>query len=98
MLRSKLLRPGSAKRIVVILLFTVCFLLKADVFAQPQDRGLVLAGAPSGSALDGRGKLWAVVIGVSKYRNLAPQQQLAFAHRDAEDFAAPLDQPIPFLD
>jgi tetratricopeptide (TPR) repeat protein len=47
-------------------------------------------GAP---ALDGRGKLWAVVIGVSRYKNLAPKSQLEFAHRDAEDLAAFLRSP-----
>jgi tetratricopeptide (TPR) repeat protein len=47
----------------------------------------------SGIALDGRGKLWAVLIGVSNYKNLAPEHQLQFAHRDAEDFAAFLGSP-----
>jgi tetratricopeptide (TPR) repeat protein/uncharacterized caspase-like protein len=47
----------------------------------------------SGGALDGRGKLWAVVIGVSNYKNLPPQDQLEFAHRDAADFADFLRSP-----
>lgn len=47
----------------------------------------------SGGTLDGRGKLWAVVIGVSKYKNLGPNDQLEFAHRDAADFADFLRSP-----
>jgi uncharacterized caspase-like protein/Flp pilus assembly protein TadD len=35
---------------------------------------------------DGRTR-WAVVIGVSKYKNVPPHAQLRFAHRDAEDLA-----------
>jgi tetratricopeptide (TPR) repeat protein/uncharacterized caspase-like protein len=53
----------------------------------------VLVKEMSGAPLDGRGKLWAVVIGVSKYKNLAPNSQLQYAHRDAEDFAAFLRSP-----
>jgi tetratricopeptide (TPR) repeat protein len=47
----------------------------------------------SGGTLDGRGKLWAVVIGVSNYKNLGPKDQLEFAHRDAADFANFLSTP-----
>jgi tetratricopeptide (TPR) repeat protein len=54
---------------------------------------MVRDGGSAVAALDGRGKLWAVVIGVSKYKNLAPKSQLEFAHRDAEDFAAFLRSP-----
>jgi uncharacterized caspase-like protein/tetratricopeptide (TPR) repeat protein len=54
---------------------------------------MVRDGGPSVAALDGRGKLWAVVIGVSRYKNLASKSQLEFAHRDAEDFAAFLRSP-----
>ncbi|MFN7934861.1 MAG: caspase family protein [Bryobacteraceae bacterium] len=32
-------------------------------------------------------KRWALVVGISSYRNLPPQSQLRYAHRDAEDFA-----------
>jgi tetratricopeptide (TPR) repeat protein len=62
---------------------------------QVPDRGrqVLINQTPNGSALDGRGKLWAVVIGVSSYKNLAPKDQLQFAHRDAEDFAAFLRSP-----
>jgi tetratricopeptide (TPR) repeat protein/uncharacterized caspase-like protein len=59
----------------------------------PPDRGLQVKEMSSGGALDGRGKLWAVVIGVSSYKNLAPKEQLEFAHRDAEEFAAFLRSP-----
>src|SRR5262245_13076379 len=61
--------------------------------AQPQNRDLLVKEMRSGAALDGRGKLWAVVIGVSRYKNLAPKAQLEFAHRDAESFAAFLRTP-----
>ncbi|MBO0797366.1 MAG: tetratricopeptide repeat protein [Blastocatellia bacterium] len=56
-------------------------------------RELAVKEVRSGGALDGRGKLWAVVIGVSSYKNLGPNDQLQFAHRDAEDFAAFLRSP-----
>src|SRR5215471_16489972 len=39
------------------------------------------------------GKIWAVVIGVSAYRNLAPESQLHYAHRDANDIADFLRSP-----
>src|SRR6266545_1910927 len=61
--------------------------------AQAQNRDLLVKEMRSGAALDGRGKLWAVVIGVSRYKNLAPKAQLEFAHRDAEAFAAFLRSP-----
>jgi uncharacterized caspase-like protein/tetratricopeptide (TPR) repeat protein len=47
----------------------------------------------SGVAPDGRGKLWAVVVGVSSYQNLKADEQLKFAHRDAEEMAAFLRSP-----
>jgi hypothetical protein len=47
----------------------------------------------SGIALDGRGKLWAVVIGISNYKNLEPKDHLQFAQRDAQEFAAFLRSP-----
>src|SRR4051812_26041656 len=47
-------------------------------------RGLSVQQIRSGVSLDGRGKLWAVVIGVSSYKNLAVDAQLKFPHRDAE--------------
>ncbi len=60
---------------------------------QPAARSIALSEIKSGLAPDGRGKLWAVVIGVSNYKNLRPEEQLRFAHRDAEDFAAFLRSP-----
>ncbi|HJQ68339.1 MAG TPA: tetratricopeptide repeat protein [Blastocatellia bacterium] len=60
---------------------------------QPSPRSISLSEVKSGVAPDGRGKLWAVVIGVSSYKNLRPEEQLRFAHRDAEDFAAFLRSP-----
>ncbi|HEX4947581.1 MAG TPA: tetratricopeptide repeat protein [Blastocatellia bacterium] len=75
----------------LILMLFVC----VPVFAQKtpkQERALTVVQA-SGEALDGKGKLWAVVIGVSSYRNLSKDQQLQYAHRDAQDFAAFLRSP-----
>jgi tetratricopeptide (TPR) repeat protein len=64
---------------------------------QPANQGpgreLMVKEIRSGGALDGRGKLWALVIGVSSYKNLAPKEQLEFAHRDAEAFASFLRTP-----
>ena len=57
-----------------------------------QDRALTVVQT-SGETLDGKGKLWAVVIGVSTYRSLNKEQQLQYAHRDAQDFAAFLRSP-----
>src|SRR4051812_39352286 len=48
-------------------------------------RGLNVQQIRSGMSLDGRGKLWAVVIGVSSYKNLPAEAQLKFPHRDAEE-------------
>jgi tetratricopeptide (TPR) repeat protein/uncharacterized caspase-like protein len=56
-------------------------------------RDLDVKELKSGTALDGRGKLWAVVIGVSNYKNLGPKDQLEFAHRDAAEFADFLRSP-----
>jgi uncharacterized caspase-like protein/Flp pilus assembly protein TadD len=62
--------------------------------AEPQSpRGLRVQQIRSGVSLDGRGKLWAVVIGVSNYKNLSADAQLKFPHRDAEAFAAFLRSP-----
>ena len=61
--------------------------------SQPAARSISLSEIKSGVAPDGRGKLWAVVIGVSNYKNLRPEEQLRFAHRDAEDLAAFLRSP-----
>lgn len=75
----------------LILILVVCL----PVFAQKspkQERALTVVQA-SGETLDGKGKLWAVVIGVSSYRNLTKDQQLQYAHRDAQDFAAFLRSP-----
>jgi tetratricopeptide (TPR) repeat protein/uncharacterized caspase-like protein len=61
--------------------------------APPKSRQLDVKELRSGGALDGRGKLWAVAIGVSNYKNLTPKDQLEFAHRDAADFADFLRTP-----
>jgi hypothetical protein len=60
---------------------------------QPAGRAISLSQVNSGVAPDGQGRLWAVVIGVSSYKNLRPEEQLRFAHRDAEDMAAFLRSP-----
>lgn len=65
-----------------------------DQSSNPQtSRGISVAEIKSGVAPDGRGKLWAVVIGVSNYKNLEPDAQLRFAHRDAEELAAFFSSP-----
>jgi tetratricopeptide (TPR) repeat protein/uncharacterized caspase-like protein len=62
--------------------------------SSPQNaRGLSVPQIRSGVSLDGRGKLWAVVVGVSSYKNLPAEAQLKFPHRDAEAFAAFLRSP-----
>src|SRR5512138_2046035 len=62
--------------------------------ASAQDaRGLSVQQIRSGMSLDGRGRLWAVVIGVSSYKNLPGDAQLKFPHRDAEEFATFLRSP-----
>src|SRR5689334_21539946 len=66
---------------------------QADNPAAQNARGLNLQQIRSGVSLDGRGKLWAVVIGVSSYKNLPADAQLKFPHRDAEEFAAFLRSP-----
>ncbi|HWX40466.1 MAG TPA: caspase family protein [Blastocatellia bacterium] len=48
---------------------------------------------PEVLAPGGSGRQWAVVIGVSEYRNLAPESQLRYADRDAEDIAAFIRSP-----
>jgi hypothetical protein len=58
-----------------------------------QGREVLINQMGGGSTIDGSGKLWAVVIGVSSYKNLAAKSQLQFAHRDAEDIAAFLRSP-----
>ncbi len=60
---------------------------------QPAARNINLSEVNSGVAPDGQGKLWAVVIGVSNYKNLRAEEQLRFAHRDAEEMAAFLRSP-----
>ena len=67
---------------------------KTGATSPTQDpRALVVRQQPAGVAPDGRGKLWAVVVGISSYKNVPPEGQLRFAHRDAEDFAAFLRTP-----
>lgn len=56
-------------------------------------RGISLSEINSGVSHDGKGRLWAVVIGVSNYQNLRPEEQLRFAHRDAQELAAFLRSP-----
>ncbi len=57
------------------------------------DRGLNVRQVASGLAPDGKGQLWAVIIGISSYKNVPPEGQLRFAHRDAEELAGFLRSP-----
>jgi uncharacterized caspase-like protein/tetratricopeptide (TPR) repeat protein len=61
--------------------------------ATPDTRGLKVQQINTGVTLEGRGKLWAVIVGVSRYKNLAPDAQLQYPNRDAEEFAAFLRSP-----
>src|SRR5262245_5523632 len=81
--------------ILVSLGSVVAFQNKTPAAKQPaqSDRALNVRQLASGLAPDGRGQLWAVVIGISSYRNVPPEGQLRFAHRDAEDLAAFLRTP-----
>lgn len=85
--------PNIFSRSIALMIVAFVLSLQVNVAAQVSDRGMSVTGSANGNSLDGRGKLWGVVIGVSKYRNLSPRQQLSFAHRDAEDFAAFLRTP-----
>ncbi|MEP7337338.1 MAG: tetratricopeptide repeat protein [Acidobacteriota bacterium] len=76
----------------ILPLLVVMLLASTLALAQGKQRELSVQALP-GSALDGKGKLWAVVIGVSTYKNLARKEQLEYAHRDAEAFAAFLRSP-----
>ena len=60
--------------------------------AQTPNRDLKLEPAHA-DGLEQRGRLWAVVIGISKYDNIPPQAQLRFADRDAQEFAEFLRSP-----
>src|SRR5438128_5785021 len=80
--------PISNLLLAIILLSSV----RLMVAAQKQERALTVVQT-SGETLDGKGKLWAVVVGVSSYSKLTKDQQLQFAHRDAQDFAAFLRSP-----
>ncbi|MEW6128091.1 MAG: caspase family protein [Acidobacteriota bacterium] len=60
---------------------------------QTASRKISVSEFKTGVAPDGRGKLWAVVIGVSNYPNLKPEDQLKFAHRDAEAMGEFLRSP-----
>lgn len=79
-----------------ILTAMVCLIVLTSI-AVGQPRGQVerreLSVVESGKSLDGRGNLWAVVVGISQYKNLPADKQLRFAHRDAEAFAAFLRSP-----
>ena len=75
---------------LLALILLLSFSLNA--LAQKQERALTVVQT-SGETLDGKGRLWAVVIGVSSYRNLNAEQQLQYAHKDAQDVAAFLRSP-----
>ncbi|HEU4388803.1 MAG TPA: caspase family protein, partial [Blastocatellia bacterium] len=63
-----------------------------ETVGQTPGRGLEIQ-LRSGAPLDGRGRLWAVVIGISQYKYVPRESQLRFAHRDAQDFARLLQSP-----
>ena len=81
--------------ILISLGSVVAFQNKTPPAKQPvqSERALNVRQVASGLAPDGKGQLWAVVVGISNYRNVPPEGQLRFAHRDAEDLAAFLRTP-----
>ena len=93
--KSNIMKSFRVYPTVHLVLALVLIAFSANVLAQKapkQERALTVVQT-SGETLDGKGKLWAVVIGVSSYRNLNKEQQLQYAHRDAQDFAAFLRSP-----
>jgi tetratricopeptide (TPR) repeat protein len=84
---------GTKPRLSMITLIAIALAMTSAFGEQQDERGLRVARINGGTALDGRGSLWAVVVGVSTYKNLRPEEQLRFAHRDAEDFASFLRSP-----
>jgi Flp pilus assembly protein TadD len=95
----------STDRVLRVLISTIALLgLSPGCPAQQQTpaakpvpgaegRGVTVRQVSSGLAPDGKGQLWAVVIGISSYKNVPPEGQLRFAHRDAEDLATFLRSP-----
>jgi tetratricopeptide (TPR) repeat protein/uncharacterized caspase-like protein len=77
-------------RLSILVVFAVHLLIQGPNYICAQDRSLTVQ---SGTALDGKGNLWAVVIGISSYKNLPRDKQLLFAHRDAQEFAEFLRSP-----
>ena len=75
-----------------LIALTLLLSFTLNALAQKQERALTVVQT-SGETLDGKGRLWAVVIGVSSYRNLNAEQQLQYAHKDAQDVAAFLRSP-----
>ena len=67
-------------------------LLLAALCAQDR-RDLHMDSVPPVNALQDAGTRWALVAGISSYRNIPPQAQLKFAHRDAAEFATFLASP-----
>lgn len=94
MLRARRLIPAFSIALLLLAINPGTALQHAASAGQSQDpRTLIVRQPQAGIAPDGRGKLWAVVVGISSYKNVPPEGQLRFAHRDAEDFAAFLRTP-----
>jgi tetratricopeptide (TPR) repeat protein len=93
--------PASGTlRFIIATLTPLGLLLNSYAQQKPQtpapdagDRGVSVRRVSSGMAPDGKGQLWAVVIGISSYKNVPPEGQLRFAHRDAEELATFLRSP-----
>jgi tetratricopeptide (TPR) repeat protein len=88
------------RRVLLLTILATNSLLQVFAFqgkTQPPpaqaDRGLNVRQVASGVAPDGKGQLWAVIVGISSYKNLPPEGQLRFAHRDAEELGAFLRSP-----
>ncbi len=80
---------------IAVGLALLLFLSHEDLGAiDQQKRDLSVERLQSGVALDGRGRLWAVVIGISSYKNVPARAQLRFANRDAVQLATFLRSPL----
>ncbi len=86
------LRPSAPPRQIQSLLFLL-LLLTLSAAAQPQQRDLTiekLAPAPKTQQIP---VSYAVIVGISHYRNLPPKDQLHFADRDAQSIFTALISP-----
>ena len=63
------------------------FLALSFALLAQQPRDLRIEPLTPSNPLQDSGTRWAVILGISSYKNLPPGVQLHYAHRDAQDFA-----------